>query len=77
MQMTVYLRTITTARYVLTRYEAAPDVGELYDHGVDPGEFENRWDDPAYAGVQRDLLTLLADIVNPHPRRLRNTGSLA
>jgi arylsulfatase A-like enzyme len=77
MQMTVYLRTLSTARYVLTRYEAAPDVGELYDHDVDPGEFENRWDDPAYAAVQRELLALLADIVNPRPRRLSNTGSLA
>ena len=55
----------------------APDVGELYDHDVDPGEFENRWDDPAHAGVRRDLLALLAEVVNPHPRRLRNTGSLA
>lgn len=77
MQMTIYLRTISTARYVLTRYEATPEIGELYDHDVDPGEFENRWDDPAYAGIRRDLLALLSDVVNPRPRRLVNTGSLA
>ncbi len=54
-----------------------PGVGELYDHGVDPGEFENRWGDPAYAAIKSDLLALLADVANPHPRRLPNTGSLA
>jgi arylsulfatase A-like enzyme len=77
MGMRAYLRTITTKRWVLTRYESSPDVGELYDRGVDPGEFENRWDDPACAGVRRDLLALLAEVVNPNPRRLFNTGSLA
>ena len=77
MQMTMYLRTITTARYVLTRYDTLPGMGELYDRSLDPGEFENRFDDPAYAGVQRDLLALLAEVANPNPRRLPNTGSLA
>jgi hypothetical protein len=42
-----------------------------------PGELENRRDDPAYARVRTDLLALLADVVNPQPRRLFNTGSLA
>jgi arylsulfatase A-like enzyme len=77
MQMRMYLRTITTARHVLTRYETEPGTGELYDRALDPGEFENRWDDPAYAGVRSDLLALLRDVVNPAPRRLPNTGSLA
>jgi arylsulfatase A-like enzyme len=77
MGMTLYLRTLTTEQYVLTRYETMAGIGELYDHRVDPGEFENRWDDPAYAPIQRDLLALLAEVANPHPRRLPNTGSLA
>jgi arylsulfatase A-like enzyme len=77
MQMKVYLRTLTTERYVLTRYDTVPGIGELYDRSVDPGEVENRWDDPAYATVRSDLLALLGDVVNPNPRRLFNTGSLA
>ncbi|MFN8543615.1 MAG: sulfatase-like hydrolase/transferase [Candidatus Binatia bacterium] len=77
MQMAMYLRTITTDRYVLTRYDSIPGMGELYDRGVDPGEFENRWDDPGSAGVRRDLLALMAEVVNPNPRRLPNTGSIA
>jgi arylsulfatase A-like enzyme len=77
MGFSLYLRTVTTARYVLTRYDTMPGVGELYDHGADPGEFENRWDDPAYAAVRDELLGLLRDVVNPNPRHLANTGSLA
>lgn len=30
--------------------------GELYDLAADPGEFENRWADPAYAAVKLRLL---------------------
>ena len=52
-------------------------VGELYDRALDPGEVENRWDDPAYAGIRRDLLALLAAVANASPRRLPSTGSLA
>jgi arylsulfatase len=77
MGMTLHLRTITTDRYVLTRYDTMAGIGELYDHAVDPGEFENRWDDPSYASIRSDLLALLGDVANPHPRRLPNTGSLA
>jgi arylsulfatase A-like enzyme len=73
----IYLRTITTERYVLTRYDTMAGIGELYDHDIDAGEFENRWNDPAYAAVKSDLLALLNDVVNPEPRRLPNTGSLA
>ena len=62
---------------MLTRYDSVPGIGELYDRSVDPGEVENRWDDPAYASVRSDLLALLGDVVNPNPRRLFNTGSLA
>jgi arylsulfatase A-like enzyme len=77
MGMKLYLRTITTDRYVLTRYDSMPGIGELYDHAIDPGEFENRWDDGSYASVRSELLALLGDVANPQPRRLANTGSLA
>jgi len=77
MGFVLHLRTLTTERYVLTRYDTMPGVGELYDRALDPGEIENRWDDPAYTEIRRDLLALLAEVANPRPRRLPNTGSLA
>jgi arylsulfatase A-like enzyme len=77
MGMQLYLRTITTPRWVCTRYDTLPGMGELYDRSIDPGEFENRWDDPGCAAVRRDLLALMAEVVNPAPRRLPTTGSLA
>jgi arylsulfatase A-like enzyme len=77
MGFVLHLRTLTTERYVLTRYDTMPGVGELYDRALDPGERENRWDDPAYAGTRRELLALLAEVANPLRRRLPNTGSLA
>ena len=47
--------------------------GELYDLEKDPTETVNRWGDPAYAGVQNDLLIQLADrlsdTVDPLPPR--------
>src|SRR5262249_56476343 len=42
-------RTLTTRRYRITRDEAVPARGELYDLADDPGELVNRWDDPALA----------------------------
>ncbi|HZP40508.1 MAG TPA: sulfatase-like hydrolase/transferase [Candidatus Binatia bacterium] len=77
MGLPMYLRTLTTERWVLTRWDTLPGVGELYDRRNDPGELENRWDDAACAGVRRDLLALLGEVANPSPRRLFNTGSLA
>jgi len=77
MGFVLHLRTLTTARYVLTRYDTMAGVGELYDRALDPSERENRWHDPAYSGTRRELLALLAEVANPSPRRLPNTGSLA
>jgi arylsulfatase A-like enzyme len=47
--------------------------GELYDLEADPGETNNRWDDPEYAKIRLDLMTRLADrmawTVDPLPAR--------
>src|SRR2546425_538247 len=56
-------RTLTTRRYRLTRDEAQPERGELYDLGDDPGELVNRWSDPALATVRSDLLAMLDDVM--------------
>ena len=42
-------------RYKLVRYHDH-GLGELYDLAADPGEFDNRWDDTAYASIKLDLL---------------------
>jgi len=56
-------RTLTTRRYRITRDEAVPERGELYDLTEDPGELVNRWDDPALRAVRRDLLATLDDVM--------------
>jgi len=66
---TLAFRTLTTARYRLTRHQHDPDAGELYDLADDPGELVNRWTDPACAGIRRDLLALLDDVARPHLAR--------
>ena len=71
------LRTITTRRWKLTRYERTPDVGELYDLESDPGEFDNRWADPGCTSVKDDLLALLDDVMNHDVRREPMTGVVA
>ena len=49
------------------------EVGELFDMGRDPGEFDNLWDDPTMAACRFDLLrrsfdalALATDIGTPH-----------
>jgi arylsulfatase A-like enzyme len=64
MVISMPLRTLTTRRYKVTRYEAIEGVGELYDFDDDPGEFVNRWDDPAYATIRSDLLSTMDDVMN-------------
>jgi arylsulfatase A-like enzyme len=71
------LRTITTDRYKLTRYLAAPEQGELYDLREDPGEFVNRFDDPGYEPIRKDLEALLHDVMNHNPRREPMVGVVA
>jgi arylsulfatase A-like enzyme len=71
------LRTLTTTRYKVTRYEEQPGVGELYDLEDDPGEFVNRWDDPAYASVRSDLLATLDDVMNHDGKSAPMVGVVA
>ena len=65
----VTLRTICRDGYVLTACEPGSvhqgDEGELYDLAADPRQFENLWDDPARAGLKRDLLADLYDNLPP------------
>ncbi len=70
------LRTITTTRYKLTRNLDTPDgIAELYDLDDDPAELVNRWDDPAFAGVQSDMVALLEDEgLRPLKRKLAKVG---
>ena len=42
-------------RYKLVVYHGH-DVGELFDLETDPGEFENRWDDPALTEIKMRLM---------------------
>ena len=47
------------------------DLGELYDLNVDPGEFDNLWDDPNASDVKNRLIrqsfdaTMLAQDLGP------------
>ncbi|MEO0515440.1 MAG: sulfatase-like hydrolase/transferase [Planctomycetota bacterium] len=68
----VHLRTLVTDRYKLTVYRGR-DWGELFDLQDDPGELNNRYDDPAYAKVKHELAFKLiqADLERepaPQPR---------
>ncbi len=74
---TLPMRTLTTTRYKLHRYLEAPWGDELYDLQEDPGELVNRFDDPAYAEVQSDLLVLLDDVMNYDVRREPVVGLVA
>jgi len=55
---TFHAKTLVTDRYKLTCYGMA-DYGELFDLQEDPGEFANRWDDPACADIKSRLLLQL------------------
>jgi len=70
------MRTLTTHRYKLHRY-LEHQMGELYDHDDDPGELVNRWDDPAYASVKRDLIALCDEVMNHDVRRDPKVGLVA
>ncbi len=52
---TIYLQTYVDERYKLTVYYNH-EYGELFDLRDDPGELDNRWDDPAYERIKEKLL---------------------
>jgi uncharacterized sulfatase len=52
---TLYAQTLVTDRHKLTVYQQH-DYGDLSDLEVDPGEVENRWNDPAAQEVKSELL---------------------
>lgn len=62
------LRTVRTKRTKLT-LERNSGAGELYDLGEDPHEMHNRFDDPAYERVRRELESMIAS----RPRDERRT----
>lgn len=47
---------IRSRRYKLVNYHGH-GLGELFDLEKDPGEFDNRWDDPKYADVRFEMMT--------------------
>ena len=53
------LRTVRTQRYRMTA-ELKSESGELYDLQEDPDEMVNRYDDPGYAAVRRELADMIA-----------------
>jgi len=65
------LQTARTRRHKLT-LEQISGAGELYDLLEDPGEMRNVFDDPAYAGVRRELTDMIdsrpSDEVSPLPQ---------
>ena len=51
---------IRTASWKLVRYRGT-GLGELFDLGQDPMEFDNRWDDPSCADRRRQMASLIPD----------------
>jgi hypothetical protein len=62
---------VRTKRHKLT-LELNTGAGELYDLVEDPGEMDNRFDDPACAAVRRELSDMIAsrpdDACPPRPQ---------
>ena len=60
--MPARMRTLTTAKWRLTAYAGAAE-GELYDRRADPTEAHNRYADPGYAAIRRELEAMLFEEV--------------
>jgi arylsulfatase A-like enzyme len=67
-------RTLTTRRYKLSRNLDVPEASVLYDLDDDPGELVNRFDDPAYDAVRRELEDRLVATMNHDVRSLPKVG---
>ncbi len=50
-----YATMLRTRRYKIVNYHGH-DLGELFDMEKDPAEFNNLWDDPAYADIRFELM---------------------
>ena len=68
------LRTLITQDHWMTVYGGGREFGELYDLREDPRQLHNRWDDPNYQVVKRELqgelLYRLIETGSVLPRRL-------
>jgi uncharacterized sulfatase len=71
------LRTLCTRQYKVTRHEAEPNIGELYDLENDPLELVNLWDDPSCTTLRSDLLATLDDVMNHDIRKEPVVGVVA
>jgi arylsulfatase A-like enzyme len=73
-ELDMHLRSIYRDGWCVTVYEQGGmyegTEGELYDLTDDPLQWENRWDDPACAGIRSDLVADLYDHL-PAPRAER------
>ena len=68
-----YATMLRTRRHKIVNYHGH-DPGELFDLEKDPYEFDNLWEDPAYADVRFELMKksfdALAFAVDTGPRRV-------
>ncbi|MBW2290722.1 MAG: sulfatase-like hydrolase/transferase [Deltaproteobacteria bacterium] len=73
---TTFIRSIYREGWLCSAYEKSTlyegTEGELYDLRNDPHQFENRWDDPAAAGMKRDLVADLYDHLPDAPGSKRD-----
>jgi arylsulfatase A-like enzyme len=60
------LRTVRTQRHRMTT-ELKSESGELYDLHEDPHEMVNRYDEPAYSAVRRELTDMIASSRSSKP----------
>lgn len=56
---------IRTERYRYTMWDGGAKGEQLYDHETDPGEYNNRADDPKFAQIKADLKAALLKRVDP------------
>ncbi len=72
------LRTVKTHRYKLT-VDLLSGAGELYDMKNDPLEKLNRFDEPDYSNIRRELLDIInsrpGSIMDPLPKHVAPGGA--